>query len=341
MKIVRQLSFVRGFCLTVLLGSLMGCGQPLVPPSVPPLVPHLARLNLAVQTSKPEETRAAWAPLVADMGRKLGVPSQLVVASQAEVVQALADGVVDVAWLSSSAAIDAITQSQGEVFALYVNRSGSRGYNAVLVVRADSPITSVDGALAVGQHRYAGGAKTSPSGHVLPQHFLFTPRGTSAEQVFKSVRVGSHFDNLAALWSREVDVAINNSTDLVVFETLRQPAAQGQLRVLWRSPLVPNDVLVMRRDAPAATRAALRLFFLSTYGQTAAEQALYQQASGIAQFVPASNRLLADVAGFKFATERDALRNDLRLGATTRAEALARVAQRQRLFEASSAGLKD
>jgi hypothetical protein len=80
---------------------------------------------------------------------------------------------------------------------------------------------------------------------------------------------------------------------------------------------------------------------LNPYGQTAAEQALYQQANGIAQFVPANNCLLAEVADFKFSTDREALRNDLRLSQATRALALARVAQSQRLFDASNADRKD
>jgi phosphonate transport system substrate-binding protein len=319
---------VLGYAATALLTA---CGTG--PQSVP--APPLRGFTLAVQAAKPDETRAAWAPLVQDMGRHLQAPVALLVASQTDVVQALKDGKGDVAWLSSSAAVDAVASAGASVFALYVNVNGTRGYTGVVLARADSGITTLEQALQPGRYRYASGAKTSTSGYLLPQHFLFNPRGTTAEAVFKTVTYGSHFDNLAALWAGQVDVAVNNSTDTAVFQTQRQPAAQGQLRVLWESPLVPNDVLMVRQGTPAATQAALADFFLRRYGQTAAEQALLRAASGIQNFVPASNRLLEPVAGFKFASDRAALAARTGLTDAEKAAALLDLQGRERAFAAS------
>jgi phosphonate transport system substrate-binding protein len=148
-----------------------------------------------------------------------------------------------------------------------------------------------------------------------------------------STAAGSHFDNLAALWAREVDVIVNNSTDLAVFQTTREPASQGQLRVLWESPLVPNDVLMVRRNAPAATRAALRAFFIQRYGKTDEEKALLQRASGIAQFVAADNTLLTAVADFKFATKRAAIHTQASHDDATKAAALAALVAREEIFK--------
>jgi phosphonate transport system substrate-binding protein len=297
--------------------------------------PLPARLAIGVQSTKPEETRAAWQPLVADLSRKLAIPMELVTADQAETVQALAAGQVDVVWLSSSAAIDAVVDANARTFALYENVNGTQGYKAVVVTRADSGIKTLEEALAPGRYRYAAGVKTSTSGYVLPQHFLFGPRGTTAEERFKSVVYGGHAGNLEALWSGKVDVSINNTTDLAAFKA-RTPGADEGLVTLWESPMVPNDVLMARADIPAATLAKVAALFLG-YGKTEPEQALFRKASGISHFVAADNLLLEPVSAFKFATERTQARLDHALSAEQIAQRLQAVDERERRFMRSLA----
>jgi phosphonate transport system substrate-binding protein len=295
----------------------------------------LARLVIGVQSTKPQETHAAWAPLVADLGRKLGVATELVTASQADTVAALAQRRVDMVWLSSSAAIDAVVDADARAFALYQNVNGTRGYKAVLLARADSGIATLDQALERGRWRYAAGAKTSTSGYVLPQHFVFSPRGTTAEQTFRSVIYGGHPANMEALWDRRVDVAVNNSTDSAQFEA-RVPGARGAFVKLWESPLVPNDVLMVRADMPHAVRDKLAQGILH-YGRTPEEKALLARASGIELFVPADNALPEPVAGFKFATERVQIEQDATLAPAVKAQRLAQLQAREQRFRAALA----
>ena len=298
-----------------------------------------ARLTIAVQATKPDETRAAWLPLVQDIGKKHGINTSLITASQSDTVKALRDGTADVVWLSSNVAIDAVIDANAEAFALYYNVNGTNGYKGVLVTRADSGITSLAQALTPGQYRYASGAKTSTSGYVLPQHFLFNQRGTTPEALFKSVSYGGHFPNLDALWAGRVDIAVNNSTDLAVFQD-RTPGAKEGIRVLWESALVPNDVLMVRQDTPEAVKRALKELFLG-YGKTdAAERELLKRASGISHFVPASNRLLEPVSAFKFATERAEVQANAALSAPERAAQLVRMDQRAATFKAALVDVK-
>lgn len=289
------------------------------------------RLAIGVQATRPEEARAAWQPLVADLGRRLGVPAEVVAASQAETVQALAVGRIDVAWLSSSAAIDAAVDADARAFALYQNVNGTQGYKAVLVTRVDTGIRSLEEALVPARWRYAAGAKTSTSGYVLPQHFLFGPRGTTAERLFRSVSYGGHFQNLDALWAGQADVIVNNTTDLAVFQA-RTAGAREQLRTLWESPLVPNDVLMVRAAMPPAQRQRLAELFLA-YGRSEAEKELLRKASGISHFVAADNRLLEPVAAFKFGTERAAIEQDAGLAPAERAQRLAALEGRRQRWQ--------
>jgi phosphonate transport system substrate-binding protein len=298
-----------------------------------------AKLVIGVQASKPDETRAAWLPLVQDIGKKHGIATELVTASQGDTVSALREGKVDVVWLSSNVAIDAVIDANAQAFALYYNVNGTNGYKGLLVTRADSGIASLDQALTTGKHRYASGAKTSTSGYVLPQHFLFNQRNTTPEKLFKSVIYGGHFPNLDALWAKQVDIAVNNSTDLAVFQG-RTPGAKEGIRVLWESPLVPNDVLMVRRDAPESVKAALQNIFFN-YGKTAPdERELLKRASGIDRFVPTDNRLLEPVSEFKFATERAAVQANPALSATDKTTQLVRMDQRASAFKAALASVR-
>jgi phosphonate transport system substrate-binding protein len=323
-------------CLAVFgLGLLSGCASNPVPANAA----KPAKLVMGVQATKPDETRAAWLPLVQDIGRKYGMATELVTASQTDTVNALRDGKVDVVWLSSSAAIDAVIDANAEAFALYYNVNGTNGYKGLVVTRADSGIASLDQALTPGKYRYASGAKTSTSGYVLPQHFLFNQRNTTPEKLFKNVIYGGHFPNLDALWAKQVDVAVNNSTDLAVFQS-RTVGAKDGIRILWESPLVPNDVLMVRKDAPESVKATLKDIF-SSYGKTASdERELLKRASGIERFVPTTNRLLEPVSEFKFATERAGVQTNAALSASDKSAQLARMDQRAGVFKAALASIK-
>lgn len=302
--------------------------------STVPVTPPLTKMVIGVQAAKPDETRAAWLPLVQDMGKKNGIATDLVTASQAEIVAALRDGKIDVAWLSSSTAIDAVVDANAQAFALYFNVNGTNGYKGVIITRADSGISTLDQAFTPGRYTYAGGAKTSTSDYVLPQALLFSKRNTTPEQLFKSVTIGGHFPNLDALWGKKVDVAVNNSTDLAVFQE-RNPEAKAGIRVLWESPLVPNDVLMTRASTPAAHKAKMQAIFLDYAKTDATEKELFRNASGIRNFVAADNKLLDPVTEFNFGAERAAIEGNASLSAAEKAAQLARLDQRLQIFKKS------
>ncbi len=311
----------------ITLGMLVGC-------TTAPSIPPLSKMVIGVQAAKPDETRAAWLPLVQDLGKKNGIATELVTASQAEIVAALRDGKIDVAWLSSSTAIDAVIDANAQAFALYFNVNDSNGYKGVIITRADSGINTLDQAFTQGKYSYAGGPKTSTSGYVLPQALLFSKRNTTPEQLFKSVTLGGHFPNLDLLWSKKVDVAVNNSTDLAVFQE-RTPEAKAGIRVLWESPLVPNDVLMTRASTPAAHKAKMQTIFLDYAKTDAAEKELFRKASGIRNFIATDNKLLDPVTEFKFGAERAAIQGNAALSAAEKAAQLMRVDQRLQAFKKS------
>lgn len=97
---------------------------------------------------------------------------------------------------------------------------------------------------------------------------------------------------------------------------------------------MPNDLLMARADMPPPLRQRLADLFIG-YGKTEPQKALFRQASGISHFVPADNRLLLPVSGFKFGTEREQLAQDKALTDEQRAIRLRALEQRQQAFQRS------
>ena len=81
---------------------------------------------------------------------------------------------------------------------------------------------------------------------------------------FKNVVGANHEANLLAVATKQVDVATNNTEDLTRFMKA-QPARAAMIREIWRSPIIPADPIVWRRDLDPALKAKVRDFFLS-YG---------------------------------------------------------------------------
>ena len=318
----------RWFAVFVGVSLAVGCSSP----ALRVAEPSLTRFVIGVQAAKPIETRVAWLPLVQDIGKKNNLQIELVTASQTDIVASLRDGKIDVAWLSSNVAIDAVIDAQAQAFALYYNVNGTNGYKGVMLTRSDSGIDSLEQALTKGKYTYASGAKTSTSGYVLAQALIFSKADTTAEQTFKSVGYGGHFPNLDLLWSKQVDVAVNNSTDLAVFQA-RVPEAKTGIRILWESPLVPNDVLMYRANTPATHKAILLSLFTNYAKTDPAEKDLFRKASGISHFVATDNKLLDPVTEFKFGAERAAVQGNSDLTEPEKALALARLNQRLAAFK--------
>jgi len=212
------------------------------------------------------ESLEQWRPLLDDLHRQLGHPVTTVsVGSYASLSDAIGAQRVDIAFLSGKLAVEAVTHQHMRVFAQFVRSDGARGNVAMLVVRADSPIRTLAGLLAAPGHwSYARSEHLSVSGYTAPEAYVFAPRGLNSDTFFARVEVGDHQGNLLAVVNREVDVASSNNPDMDLFRH-NFPREAAQLKVIWRSPLIPSGVLVLREGIPAALRARLTAFLLA-YG---------------------------------------------------------------------------
>ena len=95
---------------------------------------------------------------------------------------------------------------------------------------------------------------------------LFAQNKIDAKTHFKITRSANHETNALAVANKQVDIATNNSENLDKIKE-RFPEKFKDIKVVWSSPLIPLDPLVMRKDLPEATKTKIKDFFYS-YGKT-------------------------------------------------------------------------
>jgi phosphonate transport system substrate-binding protein len=281
--------------LTVLALSALvaGCGR-----STPGGSPADVRFSvLSVDTGKNVE--AYWRPILADMARQTGLKVTPYFSSNYTLlIEALRFKKTDAGWFSNLSGLEAVRHGDGEVFARTFDPSGTDGYQSVLIVPAKSKLTldkvlKCDRSLTLGM-----GDVLSTSGTLAPLTYLFGPRGIDPAKCFRQVRSGAnHQTNLFAVANSQLDVATNNTTSILLNREKGRREAD-EVRVIWTSPMLPEDPIIWRKDLAPALKEKLRQFFL-TYGQgdtpEAARQRGYLAKVKIGGFKPADDNHLLPV----------------------------------------------
>ncbi len=238
-----------------------------------------------------------WDPILKDMQAETGLKITPYFSSNYTLlVEAMKAKKTDAGWFSNRSGLEAVRRGGGEVFARTVNATGIDGYRSVLIVPAKSnldlaKVLKCDKSLTFGL-----GDVLSTSGTLAPMTYLFAPKNIDPQTCFKQVRSGqSHQANLFAVAKGQLDVATNNSTALLMNTREGQHEA-SEVRVIWQSPVLPEDPIVWRKDLDPAVKEKLRQFFL-TYGQGTSPEAQRQRA----------NLAKINIAGFKSADDNHLL----------------------------------
>lgn len=219
-------------------------------------------------TDSPATALARLEPFRAYLSTRLSFPVELVPTTSAEaLIEAEASGRVPYAILSASAyAAASVSCKCVEPLALPSAFDGARGFYAVLLARADSPIKALadtDGA------RLALGAADSVTGHLLPMK-AFAAAGIDPATHFAALYESpGPVDAIAALLDGRVDVALAWSSLTgdpaagYAFGPLHTMVMAGalsmdQVRVVWQSPLIPFGPHAVRTDMPDEEKTLLR-----------------------------------------------------------------------------------
>jgi phosphonate transport system substrate-binding protein len=219
-----------------------------------------------ISTESQQNLKANWEPLLADLSKKTGFEVKPFFASDyAGIIEGMRFGKVQLAWYGNKSAMEAVDRADGEVFVQSVPVGGEPGYWSVVIVPKDSPIQSIDEVLKCDKSLNFGlGDPNSTSGFLVPMTFLFSANGIDPKECFKNVTNANHETNAMAVANKQVDAAANNTENMALIKQ-NQPAAFEKIREVWRSPLIPSDPIVWRKDLTEEQKTKLRDFFL-TYG---------------------------------------------------------------------------
>ncbi|MGN7293006.1 phosphonate ABC transporter substrate-binding protein [Rhizobium sp. SAFR-030] len=219
-----------------------------------------------ISTESQQNLKTTWDPLLSDMKKKTGLDVKAFFASDyAGVIEAMRFNKVQVAWYGNKSAMEAVDRAEGEVFVQSVPKNGEPGYWSVVIVPKDSKIQTIDDVLKCDQSINFGlGDPNSTSGYLVPMTFVFGARGIDPKKCFKNVTNANHETNAMAVANKQVDAAANNTENMALIKQ-NKPDAFANIREIWRSPLIPSDPIVWRKDLPDATKTKIRDFFM-TYG---------------------------------------------------------------------------
>lgn len=246
-----------------------------------------------ISTESQQNLKPQWDPFLKDMEKKLGVKVNAFFAPDyAGIIQGMRFNKVDVAWYGNLSAMEAVDRANGQVFAQTVAADGSPGYWSVLIVNKENPIKDVNELLAKRKDlTFGNGDPNSTSGFLVPGYYVFA-KNNIAPTDFKRTLNANHETNALAVANKQVDVATNNTENLDRLK-VTAPEKFSQLKVIWKSPLIPSDPIVWRKNLSDATKDKIHDFF-TTYGKTAEEQQVLKGLSW-APFRPSSDLQLVPI----------------------------------------------
>lgn len=289
------------------------------------LAQDLKEINFGIiSTESSQNLKSDWQPVLDDMAKKLGMKVNGFFASDyAGIIEGMRFDKVQVAWFGNKSAMEAVDRASGEVFAQMINADGTLGYYSHLIVHKDSPIKSLDDMLKQGKNlSFGNGDPNSTSGFLVPGYYVFSQNNIDPKTFFKVSRGANHESNALAVANKQVDLATNNSENLDKIKD-KLPAKFNDIRVIWTSPLIPSDPLVIRKDMAEPLKGKVKEFFYN-YGKGSQQEKdnLYKL-SKLSSFKLSTNSQLIPIRQLELFKDRNKIDADVSLAAADKQSKLA------------------
>jgi phosphonate transport system substrate-binding protein len=279
-----------------------------------------------IATDAASAQRDRWEPFFRDMEKKTGLKvNSFYAPDYAGVIEAMRFNKIQVAWYGNKAAMEAVDRANGEIFAQVMYADGTYGYHGLLIARKDSPYQTLDDVFKNSKAVNFGiGDPNSTSGFLVPTYYLFAQNNIDHRSAFKTIRNASHGANIQAVLAKQVDVATNNTEDMGKLESSK-PELFDQLRVLWRSPLIPSDPFVWRKDLDPAVKTKLKSFVLGYAKTDAEEKAILKNIYSYGGFRDSNNDQLIPIRQLELFRDRRKVENDEKFTDDEKAKAIAEI----------------
>ena len=264
-----------------------------------------------IATDSATAQRDRWEPFFRDMEKATGLTVKSFYAPEyAGVIEAMRFNKIQVAWYGNKAAMEAVDRASGEVFAQVGYADGTWGYHALLITHKDSPYKTLDDVIKNGKNINFGiGDPNSTSGFLVPSYYIFAQRKIEARDTFKTVRNASHGANIQAILAKQLDVATNNTEDMGRLEATK-PELAKEIRVVWKSPLIPSDPFVWRTDLDKDTKEKIRKFVLNYAQNNQAEKDVLKNIYNYAGFRASTNAQLNPIRQLELFKDRSKVQAD-------------------------------
>ena len=230
--------------------------------------PDALRFSM-IPTEETTQELNLYKPLVETLKEATGKPIEFYLpTSYASVVEAMLNGWVDIGMHGPNSYVIAREKDPSlEVFATYAKHKGhfqeeGPGYKAVLVARADSDFSDVE---AIKGSVIGLTDPASTSGNLLPRVGFTKEIGMPLEDYFsRVVYTGGHDLSAVAVFEKKVDAAFvaTHRLDNVID---RELATMDDYRVLWSSPVIPQDPFVYSSNLCDEIKEQIKGAFLSLH----------------------------------------------------------------------------
>jgi phosphonate transport system substrate-binding protein len=209
-------------------------------------------------------------PLVAYLEKRLGVPMRMHHATEyAGTIEALKARKIEFARFGPASYAQAwlVTNGKVEPIAVVTDSEGHAAYHSVIVVKADSAFTTV---ADLKGRSLAFADPNSTSGYVAPSFFL-REQGVDITRHFgRTGFAGSHENGVIAVVNGSYDAAVTWWTNERRSNFLRMEEKgmipKGSVRVLWKSPALPESPWAIHTDLPPDLKADVKSALLAFPG---------------------------------------------------------------------------
>ncbi|MGP1384239.1 MAG: phosphonate ABC transporter substrate-binding protein [Thainema sp.] len=235
--------------------------------------PELAEIDFGIiSTESQDNLKTQWEPFLDAMEAEIGRPINGFYATDyAGVIEAMGAGKIQLAWYGGKSYIEAADRSDAEAFAQTVNSDGTKGYYSHLITNKNNPILeNIDVEAGNGDKyvidntdslTFAFNDPNSTSGFLVPSFYVFAKNGINPNEAFSELLfAGSHEATAQAVANNQVDVATNNSENLLKIEQ-GDPEAFENIQIIWTSPVIPSDPVAYRKDLPDCLKDQVKNFF--------------------------------------------------------------------------------
>jgi phosphonate transport system substrate-binding protein len=223
-----------------------------------------------VPSSDSQKVLGSGQPLADLLTKITGLVFQVSVpTSYAAVIEAMGAENVDIGWLAPFAYVLARDKYQSEVILSSV-RGGSKTYTGQIIAHVDSGISNIEGLKG---KKFAFVDSGSASGFLYP-NALLASKGIDYKTAFsETVFAGGHDKVVIAVYNKQVDggatfgdsvEGVQTDARTLVASTL--PDVLAKVKIVDKTPPIPNDTVSVRKGLPAALVAQIKEGLLAAAG---------------------------------------------------------------------------